>query len=328
MSGILVIAEQKDGKIKKVAFEILSEMQGIAKDTGFELNACLIGNNVSGLADQLAQYGAQKVFVVDNPSLAQYNTELYTAAAAGAADAAKPQVLLGGATVAGKDLMPRLAARLKTGLLSDCVLVKLNSDKKFVFQRPIYSGKVIADSVCASDIAAATIRPNVFSLKQPDASKKAEVVKVNVDVASIKPRVRVKEIIKAKSEKPDLTEASVIVSGGRGMKARENFKIIEELADVLGSAVGASRAAVDSGYADPSQQVGQTGKTVNPSLYIALGISGAIQHLAGMRTSKVIVAINKDPEAPIFKVADYGIVGDLFQIVPELTKEFKKLLAE
>lgn len=328
MAGILVIAEHKDGKIKKVTFEILSTLQDIAKNLGVNLDAALIGDNVSGLADELAQYGAQKVYVAEDPKLKDYNTELYTAAAAKIVETAKPSFIFSGATIAGKDLIPRLAARLKTGLLSDCTGIELSADKKIVARRFVYSGKAIIEAVANGETQIFTIRPNVFSVKEGDATKKAEVVKVDAGIAGITPKARIREIIKGQSERPDLTEAAIIVSGGRGMKAKENFKILEELADVLGAAVGASRAAVDSGYADPSQQVGQTGKTVNPNLYIACGISGAIQHLAGMRTSKVIVAINKDPEAPIFKVADYGIVGDLFQVVPELTKEFKKLLSE
>ncbi len=328
MGGILVIAEHKDGKIKKVTFEILSAVQEIAKGLGANIDALIIGANVSGLADQVAQYGAEKVYVVEDPVLTQYNTELYTSAVAKVVETAKPSVILSGATIAGKDLMPRVAARLKAGLLSDCTGIELNGERRIVARRPIYAGKAIIEAVCTSEPQLFTIRPNVFSAKEPDASRKAEVVKVDAGIGSITPKARIKEIIKGQSERPDLTEASIIVSGGRGMKAKENFKILEELADVLGAAVGASRAAVDSGYADPSQQVGQTGKTVNPNLYIACGISGAIQHLAGMRTSKVIVAINKDPEAPIFKVADYGIVGDLFQVVPELTREIKKLLSE
>lgn len=328
MAGILVIAEHKDGKIKKVTFEILSTIQDIAKGLGANIDAAIIGTDVSALADQLAQYGAQKVYVVEDSNLNQYNTELYTIAVAKVVEVAKPSVILSGATIAGKDLIPRVAARLKAGLLSDCTGLELNADKKIVAKKPIYAGKAIIEALCNSDPQIFTIRPNVFSTKEPDAAKKAEVVKVDAGIGAITPKARIKEIIKGQSERPDLTEAAIIVSGGRGMKAKENFKIVEELADVLGAAVGASRAAVDSGYADASQQVGQTGKTVNPNLYIACGISGAIQHLAGMRTSKVIVAINKDPEAPIFKVADYGIVGDLFQVVPELTKEIKKLLSE
>lgn len=328
MAGILVIAEHKDGKVKKVTFEILSTLQDVAKDLGVNLEAALIGENVTGLADELAHYGAQKVYVVDDPALKLYNTELYTAAVAKIVEKAKPAKIFSGATITGKDLIPRVAARLKAGLLSDCTGIQLNSDKKIIAKRPIYAGKAIIEAVCNSEPQIFTIRPNVFSVKEPDVSRKAEVEKVDAGLSSVTPKAKIREIIKGQSERPDLTEAAIIVSGGRGMKAKENFKILEELADVLGAAVGASRAAVDSGYADPSQQVGQTGKTVNPNLYIACGISGAIQHLAGMRTSKVIVAINKDPEAPIFKVADYGIVGDLFQIVPELTKEFKKLLSE
>jgi len=328
MAGILVVAEHKDGKIKKVTFEILSTVQDMAKNMGVSLEAAIVGDGVSGLADQLAQYGAQKVYVVEDASLKQYNTELFTAAVTKIVENAKPSVILSGATILGKDLMPRVAARLKAGLLSDCTGLELNSEKKIVARRPVYSGKAIVEAVCNSEPQIFTVRPNVFSTKEPDTSRRAEVIKIDAGLGSIKPKARIKEIIKGQSERPDLTEAAIIVSGGRGMKARENFKILEELADVLGAAVGASRAAVDSGYADASQQVGQTGKTVNPNLYIACGISGAIQHLAGMRTSKVIVAINKDPEAPIFKVADYGIVGDLFQIVPELTKEVKKLLSE
>jgi electron transfer flavoprotein alpha subunit len=238
--------------------------------------------------------------------------------------------MLGGATALGRDLLPRVAARLNTGLASDCVDIRVENGK-LVAIRPIYAGKCVVETVIPDSFPQmASIRPNVLAVGAQDASKKAEVIQKPANVSSADLRAILKEIVKGASERVDLTEASIIVSGGRALKTADNFKILWDLADAFGpgSTVGASRAAVDSGFAAHAMQVGQTGKVVNPNLYVACGISGAIQHLAGMRTSKIIVAINKDPEAPIFQKADYGIVGDLFKIIPLLTDEVKKLKAQ
>ncbi|MEW6444273.1 MAG: electron transfer flavoprotein subunit alpha/FixB family protein [bacterium] len=324
--GIWVVAEQRDGKLKKVTLEMISK----AKALGDEVTVLLLGSQVEGLAAGLGAYGAARVLVFDADVLKSYTTDAYTKVIADAVREGEPSILLGGATATGKDLLPRVAARLGTGLASDCIDLRLDNGK-LVATRPIYAGKCVVDTVIPDSFPQmASVRPNVLAVGAQDASKKAEVVKKEVKVSSADLKAIVKEIVKGASERVDLTEATIIVSGGRAMKASENFKILWDLADAFGpgSTVGASRAAVDSGFAVHSMQVGQTGKVVNPNLYVACGISGAIQHLAGMRTSKVIVAINKDPEAPIFQKADYGIVGDLFKIVPLLTEEVKKLKAQ
>jgi len=324
--GIWVIAEQKDGKLKKVSLEMLSK----AREMGQEVTALLLGSGVEGLAANLGQYGADKVLVFDAEVLKNYSTDAYTKVVCDAVKEGDPAVLLGPATASGKDFLPKVAARLNTGLASDCVDLKTENGK-LIAVRPIYAGKCIVEAVVPdASPQMASVRPNVLAVGDPDASKSATVVKKDVSVSDADLRAVLKEVIKGASEKVDLTEATTIVSGGRAMKEAANLKILRDLAEALGAGttVGASRAAVDSGYATHDMQVGQTGKVVNPNLYIACGISGAIQHLAGMRTSKVIVAINKDPEAPVFQKADYGIVGDLFKIVPLLTEEIRKLKAQ
>lgn len=328
--GIWVIAEQRDGKLKKVTLEMVSKAKDLAAQSGEEVTVLLLGSGVEALAADLGAYGANRVLLFDAEILKNYTTDAYTKVIADAAKDGAPSILLGGATALGKDLLPRVAARLNTGLASDCVDLRMENGK-LVATRPIYAGKCIVEAVIPESFPQmASIRPNVLAVGTPDASRKAEVVKKDVSVSQDDLKAILKEIVKGASERVDLTEATIIVSGGRAMKSAENFKILWDLADAFGpgSTVGASRAAVDSGFAAHSMQVGQTGKVVNPNLYVACGISGAIQHLAGMRTSKVIVAINKDPEAPIFQKADYGIVGDLFKIVPLLTEEVKKLKAQ
>ena len=327
-TGIWVIAEQKEGRLKKVSLEMLSKAREMAG--GEPVTALLLGSGVEGLAAAMGPYGADKVLVFDAPVLKDYTTDAYTKVIADAVKEGDPAILLGPATATGKDLLPRVAARLNTGLASDCVNLRMEGGK-LLATRPIYAGKCIVDASVPDAVPQmASVRPNVLAVGDADASKQAEVVKKDVNVTDADLKALLKEIVKGASEAVDLTEASIIVSGGRAMKEKDNFKILWDLANVLGpgTTVGASRAAVDSGYADHSMQVGQTGKVVNPNLYIACGISGAIQHLAGMRTSKVIVAINKDPEAPIFQKADYGIVGDLFKVVPLLTEEIKKIKAQ
>lgn len=329
--GVWIIAQQMGGKLKKTAFELLTAGQGIAKGLDEELAAVLLGSGVEGLVSELAHYGADKVYLGDKEVFKDYTTDAYCQAICELARKYEPSIILGPASVMGKDLLPRVAARLNTGLASDCTEIRLNEDKLLNPRRPIYAGKALIDVVIPeARPQMAALRPNVLEVGEPDTSRTAEVVNVEVDVPPESLRAVLKEIIKGAMERVDLTEANIIVSGGRGMKNAENFKILWELAEALGegTTVGASRAAVDSGYAPADMQVGQTGKTVNPNLYIACGISGAIQHLAGMRTSKLIVAINKDPDAPIFQKADYGIVADLFKVVPVLTEEVKKLKAE
>jgi electron transfer flavoprotein alpha subunit len=328
MSGVWVFAELRDGKIIKVVNEMLNACKGIGAKLGENAGAVLLGAGVEPLAKELAAMGAKTVYLADDPKLKSYTPDAYSKVLVDLVKQHQPSVLLFGNSAVGKDLAPTVAAKLGVGLASDCTGIEVNDQKKLVLTRPVYSAKAVTKVVCKSSPQMATIRPNVLSPGEPAAGASAEVVKASVALSDSDIKTIVREVVKSAGGKIELTEANVIVAGGRGMKGPEEFKIIEELAGVLGAAVGASRAAVDAGWRDHHDQVGQTGKVVNPSLYIACGISGSIQHLAGMKTSKVIVAVNKDPEAPIFKVANYGIVGDLFKVVPVLTAEFKKMLAQ
>ncbi|OAT81731.1 electron transfer flavoprotein subunit alpha/FixB family protein [Desulfotomaculum copahuensis] len=322
--AIWIYAEHKNGQLKKVTLELLSEGRKLAGQLNEELAAVLIGKDVAALAATLGEYGADKVYLAENDALENYTTDGYTNVLAALAKEQQPAAILLGCTVQGRDLAAQVAQRLGTGLCTDCTGLEL-ADGRLVFTRPIYAGKAfVKAAVPEARPAMATVRPNVLGVTAPQAGRSAEVIKADAQPGDI--RQVIKDIVCQISTRPELTEADIIVSGGRGMKGPENYKLLDELADVLGAAVGASRAAVDAGWVPQSMQVGQTGKTVSPVLYIACGISGAIQHLAGMSSSKCIVAINKDPEANIFKVADYGVVGDLFEVVPLLTAEFKKML--
>ena len=319
MAKVFIIAEQRDGRLKKSTFELL----GASSAAGNETHAILLGDGVGDLAKELGTYGAQKVHVANSPALKFYTSEAYAKVIIDILKSASADVILASHTPTGRDLMPRVAARLNVGLASDCTQLAFEGTKIKV-RRPVYAGKATAEvEFIGSGPQVATVRANALGVPKPDASKTAEVINVTADLGELKTKVL--EVVKGSSARPDVTEASIVVSGGRSLKTADNFKLLEEMADVLGAAVGASRAAVDAGYRPHRDQVGQTGKVVSPTLYIACGISGAIQHLAGMRTSKTIVAINSDPEAPIFQVADYGIVGDLFAVVPALTLEFKKV---
>jgi electron transfer flavoprotein alpha subunit len=320
MTKVLVLAEAKNGKLRNVSFEVLTAAGRIAN--GVEIVACVFGSDAEKYSEELAKYGAQKVYIVDNEQLNEYTPDGYKQALLNVIDEVQPEVVLTGHTSIGKDIFPRVAARLNVAVISDCIEVEVGEG--IVFTRPIYSGKAFEKKEVIEGLVMATIRPNnIEAIKTQAAS---ETIKLLVEIKDL--RTVVREVVKKASGKVDLSEAKVIISGGRGVKSAEGFKSLQELADVLGGAVGASRAACDAEYCDYSLQIGQTGKVVTPDLYIACGISGAIQHLAGMSSSKVLVAINKDPEANIFHVADYGIVGDLFEVVPLLTEEFKKVIAE
>jgi electron transfer flavoprotein alpha subunit len=320
----MIVAEQRDGALRKISLELATTARKLADQSGDEVSAILLGSGIESLAAQLGKYGVDKVFVGDNAAMEPYITEAHAAVIAKVVKDNDPAILLLGASVQGKDLSARVAAKLATGLATDCTDVKIDGGK-FVAIRPMYAGKCFGEIVTSATPAMASLRPNVFPAAEN--AKAGTVVKVDaaVDAASIKSKIL--EVQKDTSGKVDLTEANVIVSGGRGMKGPEGFSILEELAEVLKGTVGASRAAVDAGWKLQKDQVGQTGKVVSPNLYIACGISGAIQHLAGMSSSKCIVAINKDAEAPIFTKADYGVVDDLFKVVPELTAVCKKMLA-
>ena len=324
-NNVLVIAEQRDGILKKVAFEMLGAGAELAAALGGSVEAALLGSGLDGLPDTLAQYGATKVYVADDDSLASYSSEGYTDTLAAIIGQSEPAIVLIGATAMGRDLAPRLAARLGVGLASDCTALEI-ADGRLVATRPVFAGKALAKVKLNGDPQMATVRPNVLAAPEPNTGATAAVEPVAALADSV--RARVVDIVGAGEGEIDVAEADVIVTGGRGVDGPEGFAPIRSLAKTLGAAVGASRAAVDAGWIEHAHQVGQTGKTVTPNLYIACGVSGAIQHLAGMKTSKVIVAVNKDAEAPIFKLANYGIVGDLFEVVPLLEKEFQALLSD
>lgn len=326
--GVLVFAEQREGILKKASLEAVSQGNRIANQLGKELSALLIGSSIGHLPPKLISYGAQKVYLADHPLLERYSIDGYSEVTYQLIKEIDPSIVLFPATAMGKDVAPRLAAKLKVGLASDCTALRLNEEKQLECRRPVYSGKAFASVRLTSTPQIATLRPNVFSAEELKEPPKGEVIQLPVELKPENVRARIIEFLKPEEEVPDLTEAIVIVSGGRGMKNGENFEFLKVLALILQGAVGASRAAVDAGWVDHQLQVGQTGKVVSPQLYIACGISGAIQHLAGMSSSKYIVAINKDPEAPIFKVADFGIVGDLFQVLPCLTEALQKLSKE
>ncbi|MBN1383181.1 MAG: electron transfer flavoprotein subunit alpha/FixB family protein [Deltaproteobacteria bacterium] len=321
--GVMIVAEQRDGALRKVSFEVASAARKLADQLGDEVSAILLGSGVEGIAGELGKYGVDKVYVCDDAAFEPYTTDAYAQAITKVVKEKDPAILLLGASVLGKDLSSRLVGSLATGLASDCTDIKIE-DGKMVAVRPMYAGKCYGEIVVSGSPQMASLRPNVFAAAEN--AKAGAVEKVDAALDASKLKTKVLEVQKDESGKVDLTEANIIVSGGRGMKGPEGYGILEELASVLGGTVGASRAAVDAGWRPVTDQVGQTGKTVSPNLYIACGISGALQHMAGMSSSKYIVAINKDSEAPIFTKADYGVVDDLFAVVPELTKECKKLL--
>ncbi|MBU9721197.1 MULTISPECIES: electron transfer flavoprotein subunit alpha/FixB family protein [Bacillaceae] len=318
---VLVIGEVRDGDFRNVSFEATAAAREVAADG--EVVGVLLGENVSSLANELIYYGADRVLTVESDKLANYTPEGYAQAIQEVVDQEDPDGIILGHTAIGRDVAPKLAARFKSGLVSDAVSLEVAGDE-VIFTRPIYSGKAFEKIVVQDGLTFATIRPNNIAALEKDESRSGEVASVQVDITDLK--TVIKEVVKNTTSGVDLSEASVIVAGGRGLKDADNFKLLDELAEVLGGAVGASRGACDAEYCDYALQIGQTGKVVTPDLYIAVGISGAIQHVAGMSNSKVIVAINKDPEAEIFQIADYGIVGDLFDVVPKLTEEFKKVL--
>jgi electron transfer flavoprotein alpha subunit len=317
--GVLVLAEQVDGGLRKIAYEVVSEGSRLADVLGEPLTAVVLGSGVEGTAAELAKHGAEKILAGDDPALADYTTDIYTNVLCDIVKDKDPKILLLGASTQGKDLSARLAARLDAGLAMDCIALRVDGET-LIATRPIFGGKVLAEVAIEGTPQMASIRPNVMEII--DAEKAADVESIPVNPGVGKTRVLEKKVEAA--AQVDLTEADIVVSGGRGM-AGPDFSVLEKLARLLGGAVGASRSAVDEGWRPHSDQVGQTGKVVSPNLYIACGISGAIQHLAGMGSSKYVVAINKDAEAPIFKKADFGIVDDLFKVVPAITAEVEKL---
>ncbi len=320
--GVFVFAEQHRGRLRDCALELLGAGQKLASTLNQELAAVLMGSEVETLCPILFAHGADKAYLVEDEELKLYHTEPYADALSRVITQYKPSIVLFGATTTGRDLAPRIAARLRTGLTADCTGLEIEDKTGLLLQvRPAFGGNIMATIKCANHRPQmATVRPKVMKKPLPDFSRRGEMIRINGRVDSKSFRTRILQIIEAADQMANLEEAEIVVSGGRGLEQAENFHLLEKLASLLGGAVGASRAAVDAGWKPHPFQVGQTGKTVCPKLYIACGISGAIQHLVGMQTSDIVVAINKDPEAPIFKVADLGIVGDLFQVLPALIR--------
>jgi electron transfer flavoprotein alpha subunit len=322
--NILVFAEVRDGKLKRPSLEALSEASRLAKKLGSKVGVALVGEGIRAHAEALGKHGASTVYIVDSPRLKLYASEAYAKAVVAAHQKFGSGAIFMAATAMGRDLAGGVAALLGTSAAADCTGVTIEGGKVLA-RRPVYAGKAYATVGFRKGPAVVSLRPNVFAAQETGGEAAVEDLAVPFEEADFRSAAR--EVVQTAQGKVELTEASTIVTGGRGLGSPENFKIRDELAAVLGAAVGASRAVVDNGWRPHSEQVGQTGKTVAPNLYIAIAVSGAIQHLAGMRTSKVIVAINKDPDAPIFKAATYGIVGDAFEVVPALTAHLKKVLA-
>ena len=336
--GVYVFAQQVDGEVSGIAYELLGKAKDLAKDLNTDVTAVLIGYNVKGLVDGLAQYGADKVIVVDDKELEVYRTEPYTHALASVINEYKPEIVLVGATAIGRDLGPRVSARVATGLTADCTVLEIGDfndiaskqvlNNQLLMTRPAFGGNTIATIACPFNRPQmATVRPGVMQKIDPIKDAKAEVIEFNPGFTPDNKYVEILEVVKSVSDTVDIADAKILVSGGRGVGSKENFKLLEDLAEVLGGTVSCSRAVVENGWLPVERQVGQTGKTVRPNVYFAIGISGAIQHLAGMEESDLIIAINKDETAPIFDVADYGIVGDLNKIVPVLTEKIKEAKA-
>lgn len=321
--NIMVFAEQREGQLQNVAIELLGEGRKLADKLGVQLTALLIGDDVKGVSNTLFEYGAEKVYLVEGKAFKNYTTEGYATAFTEVINQVKPEIVLIGATTIGRDLAPRASARLKTGLTADCTSLDIEEERRLILQtRPAFGGNVMATIICPNHRPQmSTVRPGVMEKAVFEKGKKGELVEIKVDAPDIK--AQVVNIVKEAKKQVALSEAKVIVSGGRGVGSAEGFKLIKQLADALGGEVGASRAAVEAEYIDKSHQVGQTGQTVKPELYIACGISGAIQHLAGMQSSRTIIAINKDKAAPIFKTCDHGIVGDVKEVIPALIEALK-----
>ena len=337
--GVYVFAQQVDNELSGIAFELLGKAKDLAKDLGTDVTAVLIGSEVKDLADELAAYGADKVIVVDDPELKEYRTEPYTHALASVINEYKPEIMLVGATAIGRDLGPRVSARVATGLTADCTVLEIGDfplvaipgreqkHNQLLMTRPAFGGNTIATIACPDNRPQmATVRPGVMQAIDKIEGAKAEVIEFNPGFTPDNKYVEIMEVVKSVTDVVDIMDANILVSGGRGVGSPENFKILEDLAEVLGGEVSCSRAVVDAGWKPRDIQVGQTGKTVRPNVYFAIGISGAIQHVAGMEEADIIVAINKDDTAPIFDVADYGIVGDLNKIVPMLTEQLKAVV--
>ena len=322
---IWICAEQRDGQLAQVVYELLGKARKLADVLKQKVIAVLLGHQVASSAQELIKYGADKVYIVDHPYLKDFNEGIYSSTLISLIKRGKPEVVLAGATARGRSIMPQIAASLETGLTADCTGLEIDEETGLLLQtRPAFGGNVMATITCPEKRPQmATVRPNVLPKPQVNLASQGEIVNVSFNEKNTESHVQVINFIKEIEDTMDLAEADVIVAGGRGLKEAKNFKLVKELANFLGGAVGATRPVVDAGWVHPNFQIGQTGKTVNPKLYIACGISGAIQHMVGMQSSKVIVAINNDPNAPIFNIATYGIVGDLFEVIPAMIKEIK-----
>ena len=329
MAGaIWIFAEHQDGKIRKTTLELVGKGREFAGQLDVELVALLLGSGVNDLAQELTAY-VDTVYHWDDPLVERYNSDVYLQAITGLAEKEDPQIILAGATFLARDLFPRVAGRLKAGIAVDCLNLELGDDGLLVARRPLFGGKAHVDVIYRRGRPQiALTRPNTFSLPDKKGDRTGAVLPVDLKLDSAQVRLEVLEVARSPKERLDLTEADVIVTGGRGMKEAVNFRLLEDLADVLGATIGATRGVVDSGWRSHDDQVGKSGKTVSPTLYIAVGLSGAIHHVMGMDTSNVVVAVNKDPQAPIFHYADYGILGDLFEILPLLTEAWKKELGK
>ncbi len=338
--GVYVFAQQVDNVLNSIAFELIGKGKDLANDLGTDVTAVLVGSDVKGLADELAEYGADRVIVVDDPECKEYRTEPYAHALASVIEKYKPEIFLVGATAIGRDLGPRVSARIHTGLTADCTQLEVGDfpinpipgkeqkHNQLLMTRPAFGGNTIATIACPDfRPQMATVRPGVMQKREKVAGAKAVIEEFNPGFTPDNKYVEILKVVKAVSDTVDIMDAKILVSGGRGVGSAENFKLLDDLAAVLGATVSCSRAVVDAGWKSKDLQVGQTGKTVRPNVYFAIGISGAIQHLAGMEESDIIIAINKDETAPIFDVADYGIVGDLNKVLPALTEKLKSELA-
>lgn len=323
--GILVFAEQRDGEIQNVALELIGKGRELAASLNEEVTAVVLGHNVEGLASELIAYGADNVVVADNEKLAIYDTEAYTQVLSKIINEKKPEIVLVGATTLGRDLAPRVSARVVTGLTADCTMLEIGDDRELLMTRPAFGGNLMATIICPDHRPQmSSVRPGVMQKIERDEARSGKVESHQVTLDTSKLKVKVLEIVKEEEEKIDITEANVLVSGGRGIGNADNFTHLEGLAEELHGIVSASRAAVDAGWIGHDRQVGQTGKTVRPDVYFAMGISGAIQHVAGMEESDFIIAVNKDKDAPIFSNADLGIVGDASKVIPLITEEIRK----
>ncbi len=326
--GVWVFAEQRDGELQKVALELLGKGREIADKLGVELTALLLGHeNIEAMTVELGAFGADKVLVCDNEALTHYTTDGYAKVISDVVNEKKPEILFIGATFVGRDLGPRVSAKLSTGLTADCTALDIDAeDNNLLMTRPAFGGNLMATIVCGDNRPQmSTVRPGVFEKLSKDTNRNFKIEKVDVKLSSSDIRTETIEVVKSLKEMVDITEADIIVSGGRGVGCKENFDLLKELADVMGGTVAGSRAAVDNGWVEKAVQVGQTGKTVRPTVYIACGISGAIQHLAGMQDSNFIIAINKDADCPIMKVADVALVGDYSKIIPEMIAKYKAM---